>query len=79
MLVCQWLSGLTVWAEQGDRRPCTQDSVGGLSVSFAMCLWHPCLALSVYLLQPLLLSYTNSCSGGGNGSLDADKVIFSPL
>lgn len=36
-----------MWAERRDRRPCTQDSVGGLSVSLALrlCLVSPTRSL----------------------------------
>lgn len=46
-------SGLMVWVEKRDRRPCTKDRVGGLSVSLALCLslytWFLCFTLSMYL------------------------------
>ncbi len=45
-------SGLIVWAEQRDRRPCAQDSVGGLSVSFALCLCLVSLSRSFHLSLP---------------------------
>lgn len=58
-------SGLIVWAEQRDRRPCTQDSVGGLSVLLGLCLCLVYLSHSFHL--SLLFIYKNSRTRSGNG------------